>query len=598
MEVEEELIHTCLLKLYWACIAVVWFYSLGKWKNLLTAVWIYSTKSSSPDEVTSSCNATKEESQEESDCIDNNHTLSVQQSQPPYEPAVTVQIMSYNEGEVVPTTMAKACELDWPKHKLFIQVLDDSTDPDCAKVVQQAVAYQSQRGANIQYKTRSNRHGYKAGNLLAHHDSIQSDFVLYLDADHQVQPNLLRKTVKYFQNQPKLALVQTPWGYYNTHENFLTECDALGLDIHHTVEQPARSKLYGCFGFNGTGGVWRKQAIDDAGGWTSDTVTEDLSISYLAVLQGYKFQYVTDCPQRLELPAGILAHIQQKKRWTKGFFQVFRHYYWRILCSKSISIWLKMEAFMHFTGPVQLVAATIGILVYPHLVFHAIHTPLIEGIAAVPVLEPILSTLHAIFTKTPSTNSDFNVFYTRCSRIIMMLPYLSLRFGMAPFELKAVFEGFFSDDATFHTTPKEGSSSPTSRRTKTVAISPMKVKSLNWSDDMVAYGALSIGFHQFLYVAMYDIYADTDTTFDLCARSLNILICVGLVIVSGSFLYSKHEHLREKLMCRAFSTPVALHRKLSRARVLYFGYFICCLLSGVSMCFMHVVSTRVKIGSG
>ncbi|KAL3915853.1 MAG: hypothetical protein SGILL_005449, partial [Bacillariaceae sp.] len=236
---------------------------------------------------------------------------------------VTVQILSFNEGQVVPTTIDKVCALNYPTDRLFVHVLDDSTDPRAAILVQKAVAKHAKQGVNISYKTRADRNGYKAGNLAHHFDDIQTEFVLYLDGDHQVQPDMLQRTIPLFYNNPKLALVQTPWGYYNSHANLLTECDSIGLDIHHTIEQTARSHLFGVFGFNGTGGVWRKQAIADAGGWTWDTVTEDLAISYLAHLEGYAFRYLSDCPQMLELPSNLLAHVQQKQRWIKGFLQDF-----------------------------------------------------------------------------------------------------------------------------------------------------------------------------------------------------------------------------------------------------------------------------------
>jgi cellulose synthase/poly-beta-1,6-N-acetylglucosamine synthase-like glycosyltransferase len=270
---ETDLIHICLLRVYRACIAVVWLYSFSRWKNLLVALWLCATKA--PGSSSSSPRTDKVRRD-----INTGH----ESSPPKYEgrniplPAVTVQIVSYNEGEVVPITIAKACELDWPKDRLFIHVLDDSTDPESVRAVKEAVNIHRLRGIQIEYKSRPDRYGYKAGNLAHHFDDIQTDLVLYLDGDHQVESDLLQRTVKFFHDCPKLALVQAPWGYYNAHANLLTECDALGLDIHHTVEQQTRAHLHKVFGFNGTGGVWRKQAIEDAGGWTWDTVTEDLSI--------------------------------------------------------------------------------------------------------------------------------------------------------------------------------------------------------------------------------------------------------------------------------------------------------------------------------
>jgi cellulose synthase/poly-beta-1,6-N-acetylglucosamine synthase-like glycosyltransferase len=181
---ETDWIHWCLLRTYFGCLAVIWFYSLSRWKNLLVATWLYFHQ--------------EDRNKEEEDDKGND-----------FVPAVTVQILSYNEAKVVPTTIAKACALDWPIDRLFIQVLDDSTDPTAAQVVQEAVQRHAQRGINVRYLTRPTRVGYKAGNLAHHFDDITTEFVLYLDGDHQVEPQLLRRVMKRFHNQERLALVQT-----------------------------------------------------------------------------------------------------------------------------------------------------------------------------------------------------------------------------------------------------------------------------------------------------------------------------------------------------------------------------------------------------
>ncbi|KAL3920396.1 MAG: hypothetical protein SGILL_003284, partial [Bacillariaceae sp.] len=507
-------------------LAVVWFYSLSRWKNLVTAVWLYYSAGDDGKDNDNDNGHTCES--------DKNKEIRLDEERADDEdwlPPVTVQILSYNEAEVVPTTIDKACALNYPADRLFIHVLDDSTDPHATELVQRAVERHAKQGVQISYKTRANRHGYKAGNLATHFDDIETDFVLYLDGDHQVQPDMLQQTIPYFNNKPKLALVQTPWGYYNSHANLLTECDSIGLDVHHTIEQTARSHLYKVFGFNGTGGVWRKQAIADAGGWTWDTVTEDLAISYLAHLEGYTFRYLSDCPQMLELPRNLLAHIQQKQRWTKGFMQVFRLYYWRILFSKHGNFWIKMEAFMHFTGPIQIVAAVTGILIFPYLVFHDIHTPLIEAVSIFPTIEPICSAIHAILTKATAGNANYST-----TRIFVLLPYFALRFGMAPFELKAVCEGLFSNDATFHSTPKEGAVSNERRKDANAAAA---IKG-HWSDDFVAYVGLFVGLHQLIYIMIYDVHFERSTWFEFGIRILNLLVCVGMTVVSAWFLFLKH----------------------------------------------------------
>ena len=605
---EHDLLHIFLLRLYFVCLATVWFYSISRWKNLVVAVYqhymaderhhqhkgycykehdeqddaeIYLTKKWKGDvaEVDENLNLVEEKKDESLSC----QSLVQNPSLTSY-PAVTVQICSYNEGAVIEETICRACSLDWPLDSLFVQVLDDSTEESSKMVVQQCIERLSHfRGCNVELLTRPNRQGYKAGNLAYHFPSIRTQFVLYLDGDHRVEPDLLRRTIPKFydpktgQRCTDVALVQVPWGYYNTHSNLLTECDAIGLDIHHTVEQTSRAHLYQMFGFNGTGGVWSTKAVTDAGGWTFDTVTEDLSISYLAFLKGYRFVYVKDCPQELELPQGILAHIQQKQRWTKGFFQVFRLYYWRVLRSNRASLSLKLEAFMHLTGPIQLVAAVVGILVYPYLVFHDIHTRMLEAMSIFPVIEPVCSALHAVLTKTASRRCSYVSDHIRFTRILWILPYFALRFGMAPFELKAILEGLLSDDATFHTTPKEGDSR------KSLAA-PAKVTSklkLHWVDDAVATLALFIGLHQFAYIMIYDRHFERDGLFNWCVEILNVLICLGMAAVSLSSLMAKGQYFRWKLS----SSSSCFSR-----RMCYIAIITLCFLNGTMVCFMHVVS--------
>lgn len=571
-EEDTDLVHTWLLKVYYTSLAIVWFYSLSRWKNLLVATWLYSNGTAKADE--------ERKIGSDKDCDE-------------LFPAVTVQILSYNEGEVLPATIARVCALDWPRDKIIVHVLDDSTDTSQTKVLEACEWQRRYREVNIEHKTRPDRRGFKAGNLAHHFDSITTEFVLYLDGDHQVQPDLLRRTIPLFRD-PTVGLVQSPWGYYNTHANLLTECDALGLDIHHCVEQPARAYLHEAFGFNGTGGLWRVQAIQDAGGWLPDTVTEDLSISYLAHIQGYKFRYVADCPQQLELPQGILAHIQQKQRWTKGFLQVFRLHYWEILCSSTASWHVKLEAFWHFTGPLQLMLATLCILVYPHLVFHGIHTRWLEAMSIFPMMEPLCSAFYAIFTKAPSTSSDYAADHTRISRLSIVLPYFALRFGMAPFEFKAVCEGLISNDATFNSTPKNGCCGVTANSGSTTCsqnqVSPpiaqkepldSKIKR-HWSDDVAAYGALWIALHQLVYVMMVlsQKTPDQSVFFYEGVRVLNVLICAGLVTVATSFLLSKHLNLQPKIdhtVCNIMPS----RRKFIPAMLTL------CLLNGTYMCVEH-----------
>jgi hypothetical protein len=326
------------------------------------------------------------------------------------------------------------------------------------------------------------------------------------------------------------------------------------------------------FGFNGTGGVWRKQAVEDAGGFSWDTVTEDLLLSYKAHLEGYEFVYVRDAPQALEVPSCILAHVQQKQRWTKGFMQVLRMYYTDILFSKQATFAVKLEALMHLSGPLQLVAAMTALLAYPYLVFHKIDSFLVKIVSILALTEPVAAAIHAVVSKIPGENGHYTYWHSKVARLLTILPYFALRFGMTPFETKAIFEGFFSDDATFHTTPKEGSNSTVS------AVKRAKKVVRTGGDDMAAGVGLFLAIHQFIYVFAFDMHMPCHTVFDVVVRALNLLICIGLFTVSIMFFLAKHPSLGQRAIHSLANTR---HVFLSVALLAYsVGYMTCFMSSG------------------
>ncbi|KAL7574741.1 hypothetical protein ACA910_017305 [Epithemia clementina (nom. ined.)] len=381
------------------------------------------------------------------------------------EPKVTIQICCYNEQAVIEATINAACSVDWPKDKLFVQILDDSTDNTSA-IVQDLAASWREKGVNCVCYTRPTRRGYKAGNLYDMDDKVVGDFVALFDADHRCDVNFLRRTVPHFFNKdgsdkPEIGLVQVPWAYYNAHANLLTKYDALNLDLSHVIEQQGRSAALQCFGFNGTGGIWRHAAIHAGGGWQWDTVVEDLDLSYLAHLGGYKFVYLRDLPQQLELPSSILAHKQQKHRWTKGFWQVLRKSLWNILENKKSSIWLKLEAFFHMScaiaNPITLVVMV--------LVSMASYQDALSLFMALYCLAPFASYSFCViitcYGKVTDKDGNYRTFWSRTKRIGLLPVMIMIAVGISVYETFAVYEGIVSDDATFLRTPKEGSKNTT-----------------------------------------------------------------------------------------------------------------------------------------
>jgi cellulose synthase/poly-beta-1,6-N-acetylglucosamine synthase-like glycosyltransferase len=344
--------HVPLFVVFSISLAITWFYSVWRWKNLLHAV--ISTK-----------------------FFTDNPGDKGGKILPGQEPHVTIQICSYNEGSVVKETINRACSVDWPINKLTVQILDDSTDPASKDVIKQCASLWRSRGIDVAQLTRSNRVGYKAGSLRHHFDSVKGELVVQLDADHRLEPDFLRRAIPFFFDKngvsvTTIGLVQAPWSFYNIHQNLLTESDALALDVHHVNEQTGRAAAFGFFGFNGTGGVLRKTAIEAAGGWKWDSVTEDLALSYDAAMEGFRFVYVRDMPQLLEVPGTFSSHIQQKHRWTKGFAQVFRFRFWKIVSCSTLSPVDKWDILCHVTSQLQYTSLLIGLLLFPYVVLHGL----------------------------------------------------------------------------------------------------------------------------------------------------------------------------------------------------------------------------------
>ncbi|XP_022859125.1 glucomannan 4-beta-mannosyltransferase 2-like isoform X2 [Olea europaea var. sylvestris] len=212
-------------------------------------------------------------------------------------PMVLVQIPMYNEKEVYKISIGAACNLSWPADRLLIQVLDDSSDPDIKDMIEKECIRRENKGVNIRYQTRETRRGYKAGNLKEgmKHDYIKEcEYVAIFDADFRPEPDFLRRSIPFLMHNPELALAQARWKFVNSDECLSTRMQEMSLDYHFTVEQEVGSSTHAFFGFNGTGGVWRIAAINEAGGWKDRTTVEDMDLAVRASLKGWKFLYLGD----------------------------------------------------------------------------------------------------------------------------------------------------------------------------------------------------------------------------------------------------------------------------------------------------------------
>ncbi|KAF3441728.1 hypothetical protein FNV43_RR15643 [Rhamnella rubrinervis] len=266
-------------------------------------------------------------------------------------PMVLVQIPMYNEREVYQLSIGAACGLSWPSDRIIIQVLDDSTDPTIKDLVELECQRWASKGINIKYEIRDNRNGYKAGALkegMKRSYVNHCDYVVIFDADFQPEPDFLWRTIPFLVHNPELALVQARWKFVNSDECLMTRMQEMSLDYHFTVEQEVGSSTYAFFGFNGTAGVWRIAALNEAGGWKDRTTVEDMDLAVRASLKGWKFVYLGTVKVKNELPSTFKAYRFQQHRWSCGPANLFRKMVMEIVRNKKVTLWKKIHVIYSF----------------------------------------------------------------------------------------------------------------------------------------------------------------------------------------------------------------------------------------------------------
>lgn len=281
-------------------------------------------------------------------------------------PRVTVQLPLYNELYVAERLIEAVCRLDYPRDRLEIQVLDDSTD-ETREVVARIVERFRAEGLDVRQLHRRERSGYKAGALAAGLERASGELLAIFDADFVPSPDFLRRTVPWFAD-PGLGMVQARWAHLNRGYSLLTRIQALLLDGHFRIEHAARHRGGCFFNFNGTAGIWRRRAIEDAGGWAADTLTEDLDLSYRAQLAGWRFLYLPDLGVPSELPVDANGFKSQQHRWARGSVQTGRKLLPRILRA-PVPARVKLEAFVHLTNNLAYpLMVLLSLLVFPAMV--------------------------------------------------------------------------------------------------------------------------------------------------------------------------------------------------------------------------------------
>jgi cellulose synthase/poly-beta-1,6-N-acetylglucosamine synthase-like glycosyltransferase len=363
-------------------------------------------------------------------------------------PRVTVQLPIFNEQFVVDRLLQAICQLDYPREKLEIQLLDDSTDETVA-VARGLVQHYSAQGYPVTYLHRTNRAGFKAGALHEGMKSASGEYIAIFDADFVPPPDFLQRTIHHFTGE-NIGMVQTRWTHINRHYSFLTEVEAILLDGHFVLEHSGRARSNVFFNFNGTAGVWRRTAIEAAGGWEHDTLTEDTDLSYRAQLKGWKFIYLQDVECPAELPVEMTAFKTQQARWAKGLIQTGKKILPRVL--ESDQPWrVKLESWYHLTANLSYpLMVVLSVLLLPAMVIR-----FYQGWFQMLYIDVPLFLASTLSISSFYLVSQRELFPKTWSRALVYLPFLmALGVGLTVTNTIAVIEALIGRQTAFARTPK------------------------------------------------------------------------------------------------------------------------------------------------
>jgi cellulose synthase/poly-beta-1,6-N-acetylglucosamine synthase-like glycosyltransferase len=367
-------------------------------------------------------------------------------------PLVTVQLPIFNELYVVERLIDAVCAFDYPRDRFEIQVLDDSTD-ETVDIVAQKVAEWQAKGIDIAHVRRANRQGFKAGALKDGLAIANGEFIAIFDADFLPHPDFLLQTIPHF-NDPQIGVVQTRWEHINQDYSILTKLQAFALDAHFSVEQQGRNAAGYFMNFNGTAGVWRRKTIEDAGGWQSDTLTEDLDLSYRAQLRGWRFKFMENLESPAELPAEMSAIKSQQFRWTKGAAETARKNLGKVLRAK-LPFAVKLHAAFHLLNSLLFICiVTTAVLSVP-LLFLAKSDPIVGYLLQYAAI--FMGSLLALilFFWTSRRNREQGKVSGRFFRFLTTFPvFLAVSMGLSLHNAIATLEGYLGVKSPFVRTPK------------------------------------------------------------------------------------------------------------------------------------------------
>ena len=459
-------------------------------------------------------------------------------------PHVTVQLPMYNEKYVAQRIIERTCEIDWPRDKLHIQVLDDSTD-ETAEIASATVERARAKGFDIEYIWRSDRVGYKAGALENGLKTAKGEYITIFDADFIPQPTILVESIDYF-TDPKVCAVQTRWEHINRADSLLTQSQAIYLDGHFAIEHVARNRSGRFMSFNGTAGTWRKAAILDSGGWQHDTLTEDMDLSLRAQLRGWKFVYLPELTAPAELPAEMNAFKAQQFRWTKGGAQTAMKLLPRILLSKA-PLKAKIEAFFQLTCfTVHAFVLILVTLLFPALFIRSL--PIQQGTAARVILDMSVFVFATVSCTVFYVASQYELFGD-WRTVLKYMPFLmALGIGVSLSNTKALLEAVFGKRSEFIRTPKYGAGTAMYGARRSMARATRKRKR-----RILPYVELGYG----VYLAVCAALSVTD--------GRTVLAAPFLVLFAAGFFYVSILSLQGQLSTS--SRPAELRAKPQEQRI-------------------------------
>jgi cellulose synthase/poly-beta-1,6-N-acetylglucosamine synthase-like glycosyltransferase len=363
-------------------------------------------------------------------------------------PVVTVQLPLYNEMYVAERLIDAVCQLDYPAGRLEIQVLDDSTD-ETTEIVARIVADYRERGVDIRHLHRVDRTGFKAGALAAGLAEARGELLAIFDADFVPSPDFLRRSVPYFLADPRLGLVQGRWDHINRAYSLLTRVEAILLDGHFMIEHSARNRSGRFFNFNGTAGIWRREAIASSGGWEHDTLTEDLDLSFRAQLAGWRFLYLPKLKVPSELPVDVNGFKSQQYRWAKGAVQTGRKLLGRVWRA-PLPLKVKIEALIHLTNNASYpLMVLLSLLIFPAMMLRRGTSVAMLLLVDFPLfLSATASVLTFYLMSQVAGNEDWT------GEIRYLPALMSVGIGLSVNNARAVISGLFHDGGVFHRTPK------------------------------------------------------------------------------------------------------------------------------------------------